>query len=453
MGFREDMLNGYNAAKKKDNVASSGSVSTGDYRAWMQAGYNTAKAVDTTNVKSNNNSALGKAYANIYLTEQKDPGLASDMRSWLTSQRSDPTSMYYNAYSQPTSYAAKNLAALGFNTDLLNDNFFGSQEYQTFMAENLERSATTGNVKSPTKKSSVNNQIAYYLDKAYDDYQRTKTAKDEYGSLLNTAAYLANDPGNYSDEEILDKIHGEIEKKYSTLNKMKNSGTDPLGLTEAIDFSDDVILGAIWMARNPGYNGSIEGAMVNNYLGRGKTWQANDEISSKLKPLNDDNTVNPDYMPYEVESTVPLDTKLFFNRYGFDNQWVEENKNLKYYGTEEEKKQFAIAEQSVANYNSAEKASGALTGYVNYLIGSGADSMADIQGDIDTALAIGKLYIGTDRKGNTKYYTKQSAKGDREEVDLSILNKIDASVGKQGSDPTGELVPMGQPFDYRNTGN
>ena len=335
MGFREDMLNGYNAAKKKDNVASSGSVSTGDYRAWMQAGYNTAKAGDTTNVKSNNNSALGKAYANIYLTEQKDPGLASDMRSWLTSQRSDPTSMYYNAYSQPTSYAAKNLSALGFDTNQLNDNFFGSQEYQIFMAENLERSATTGNKKSPGKKSTVQNQWAYYLDDYYDDYQRTKAVKDEYNAAMNKARYLAGDTDhNYSDQEILDLVNQDFEKNYPTLSKMKSSGTDPIKLTEAIDFSDDALIGAIWEGRNPEYNGGIEGAMAFNYLGKGNTYKENPEITARLTEGS------PEYAPYYVGATMGEDLS-YFGLYSADQKWVDDNFSRIMAGNDEEAKQHA----------------------------------------------------------------------------------------------------------------
>lgn len=326
-------VDAYNFVKWAKNNTSADTVNR--TKQTLGATASTLKRESSGNWYSGSQPTLGEIYAQIQRIGETDPESGKKAVKYLTQLQSDKSSQFYRPYSQPTSYAAKNLAALGFDTSILDDNFFNSQEYQTFMAENLERSTTTGNKKSPGKKSTVQNQWAYYLDDYYDDYQRTKAVKDEYNAAMNKARYLAGDTDhNYSDQEILDLVNQDFEKNYPTLSKMKSSGTDPIKLTEAIDFSDDALLGAIWEGRNPEYNGGIEGAMAFNYLGKGNTYKENPEITARLTEGS------PEYAPYYVGATMGEDLS-YFGLYSANQKWVDDNFSRIMAGNDEEAKEHA----------------------------------------------------------------------------------------------------------------
>ena len=95
--------------------------------------------------------AVGRAFQ----IGQTDPEQGKKLMSDLNYLRSDPSSMYYNVYSQPTNRAANKLAANGFNTDLLTNGWLNSSDAAGYIRSNLVYDGATNTPKAPGKKSTA----------------------------------------------------------------------------------------------------------------------------------------------------------------------------------------------------------------------------------------------------------------------------------------------------------
>ena len=415
-------------------------------------------------VASDTATATQKAAAVIAYYDKYDKQRASKLYNYYLNESSNINSKYYNQYAGPTNQAVWNLTNLGFNVNQLTDDWFDDIQNRTWIKNKLEyRSGSTNTPSAPTKKSTNEQRIAYELYQYDRSREQTKQAQQEYRQAMNEAAFMAGNQGwNYSDDYIIKQIRGtdqygnidnsKLKKKYPLLAQIESKDMAPLELNSGVEFSDDILLGAIWAARNGGGTGNAFLDAGNYLLGTGVSYQENPDMSARLEPLNPDNTINADYHPYSVGSTIAYEDALFFGIYGADDQWLQDNQRIKYYGTDEEKKHYANIETSVNNQHATDTAEQTVYDYVNYLINKDLDS-SEVKDKLDTALAGNKLYVKTDKNGNKKYYTKKPS-GDYEEIDLSILNDIDASVGKNiGKDnqinPNGKLVPLSIGTNYK----
>lgn len=438
----------------------------------IKANANTQPAYQTygTNNRMNNSWFSGsqptsweirKAIGEISLQDQ-DKG--NELYNQWMQEQMNPNSPYYNKYATTTNKAKDELAALGVNADDFTLDWFKSQEANDFMNTYLERSSTSDSAKAPTKKSSRENQIAYWLDKWGAGEAKTQSAEKEYQDIMDKANYMAGDKArNYSDDEIIQNIYGvdgeSFKKNYPTLYEMyydndpKNYDNDykAIMLNRAIDFSEDMLRGSMWAARNDGGTGNAELDTIMAAMGAGNTYKENPEITAKLEPLNPDNTINADYHPYSVGSTIAYEDALFFGIYGADDEWLEQNKRLKYYGTEEEQKHYNNIETAVNNQHATDMAEKTIYDYAEFLLNK-SDDLNTIKNKIDTVLTKGKLYVKTDKNGNVRY-SEKAATG-YEEIDLGILNDIDRSIGKNiGKEnqinPSGDLVPLSIGTNYK----
>ena len=127
----------------------------------------------------------------------------------------------------------------------------------------------------------------------------TAKAQEEWARLSDELSYWATrSDRNYSDDEIIARIDWD---NYKTLQKMdegRKTG-NPLALLDAVDYSEDAMYGVLWAARNP--DAATGDAMMDaaqSALGRGNQYKRDEGIANKLDPTN------ASYNPYTVGSTV-----------------------------------------------------------------------------------------------------------------------------------------------------
>ena len=342
----------------------------------------------------------------------------------------DPSSYLWNQYGNSTNGALQQLANLGFDVSQLNSEWFEDLNNRGWMEANLERRGQSNSPSAPTKKSTRENQIAYYLYQYNAANELTQKADKEYTDLLNETYFYASHPGwNLSDDEIVKKVRENFDKKYSTLSSMETYRPNPLELNHGYDwYGDDTIRGAIWQARNNQYGGNMELAMGQYALKGGNMYKPDEQLQAMLDPSS------AQFQPYALGATNLIDEAQMFGVYWFKKGWTEENKSILATGTPEQIKAFRNVQKSEANADEAERASNALNLWIVKKLGSYTDP-EKAKKELDKVLDKGKLTIRTDNG--------------LEEVDLSILNKMDQSMGKNGNAPTIELVPMSRPVDYK----
>lgn len=374
---------------------------------------------------------LGEIYARINQIGKTDPESAKKAYSYLSQLQGDKSSQFYRPYAQPTNRAADYLAANGFNTELLTNGWLNSSEAAGYIRSNLVYDGATNTPKTPGKKSTADQYNAYWLNQYLAAEKDTNAAQSEIDGSFDFINYWTNaSDRNLSDDQIKQKYKDEYySKNCPTLQKMQKNADEnkPLELNKAMDFSDDTIDAMIWMARNPGYTGNIEGAMTYRYLGAGNKWQDNAEISAKLDPQNEQ------FLPYAVGSTNLDDEAYLFDVRSFTKDWIQQNNGLQYEDTPEGKayrKVLAAEDDTV----SAETALEGLNKWIDQNK-SKWTTQEEAQAALDKVLAKGTITIG---KGK-----------DKTQYDLSILNKIDATIGKNGSIGTGNLIAFNRPIDYK----
>ena len=371
---------------------------------------------------------LRETYARIREIGANDREAGAKAYNYLMQLQGDPSSQYYRPYSKATNQSVSNLNAMGFDTSILTDDWFNTNS--GWIQSNLEyRSGTTNTPSSPNKKSTADQRLAFELYQYQKSEGQTKQAEKEYQDAIKEAQYWAlRTDRNYSDDEIVAKVRKDFDKKYKTLSSMENSTIAPLELNRAVDFSDDVLYGAIWQARNDDYSNGMEYAMVNSYLGTGKTWQENQKIANQLNPES------PEYLPYATGSTNLDNAAMHFGVKYFDSDWAKNHKYILNSGSDEDIKYFRQVQQAEENTRAAEKAVDALGLWMEKNIYNATDP--------DKAkAAFDKIY----KKGKITIRTENG----REEVDLSILKKMDQSIGMNGEPGTTDLVSMTRGINYK----
>lgn len=367
---------------------------------------------------------LGKI-ASIY---REDKAKGMELYNKYYQLQNDKSSIFYRQYAQPTNQAVQNLQALGFDTSVLNDAWFAQND--GWIRSHLNTSGTTNTPSSSVKKKSWEEQVAYQLYQYQRSEAQTKQAEKEYQAAMDEAKYWTNFGGkNYSDQQVYDKVREDFEKKYPTLSKMESEQYRyaPIELNRAVDWSDDAIYGAIWEARNPEYNGGIEGALACRALGEGNQWQENQEITALLNPQD------PKFQPYATGGTADKAFRVL-GITNATNEWIDENSHLLYDGTPEQQEAMKSLISANDFTNEAETAIAALDSWIESKKGRWT-SFDKAKADLDELLAGKKIKIRDGRN--------------RTEVDISALNKLDASIGKDGKVGTAVLLPTTRSLNYK----
>lgn len=259
-------------------------------------------------------------YGMILQTRESDPQKAQQIYSSFQMEQQNPQSRFYNPYTRPTNRAVESLATLGFDTSVLNDEWFAG--HSGFISSNLIYNGTTNSPSKPGASATRDQHIAYNLYQWQRSEEATKKAEQQWEALQEEITYLAQDEArNLSDEEILRMIDWS---KYGMLTSMdENMTTSPVELNRAIGYSREALQGVLWKARNPGYEGGLLGAMGNSALGMGDSWKENPDITARLN-VNDPET----YSPYSVGMTMGEAGK-YFGVYEFTRENLDEiAKNL-----------------------------------------------------------------------------------------------------------------------------
>lgn len=229
-----------------------------------------------------------------------------------------PGSGVYNPYRTATNAGLiDNLTALGIDTSGgINDDFFSANAgYQKY----LRLSATSGTPSAPTKKSTNEERIAYYLYQLQKDEATTNEAETEWADMQKEISYWVGK--GYSDDEVLAKVNAD--GKYATLKKMDDAAGmgAPTALNRAVGYSKDAQYGAIWAARNGGGSGDAFQDSVSYASGVGKRYNADKTLEARR------DVTSKDYMPYADGSTLD-DANMYFGVSSFDQDWINANKGL-----------------------------------------------------------------------------------------------------------------------------
>lgn len=271
-----------------------------------------------------------RVLGNIYTLYQTDPKRAQKMYNDLMYLQTDRTSKYYNPYAVASNRSVSALSSYGIDTSNIDDNFFKKNDY---LRNYLIYNGTTNTPSKPGAKATAQQKAAYEYYQIWKSEDATRRAENEWEQLQNEIKYWARDKNrNLTDEEILAKIDWS---KYKELESMDNSKLfEPNEYNRAIGYSRDALYGAIWAARQDNYNGSMLDAIANSYLGSGKQWTFNPEVTAKLDSGNLET-----YSPYSVGSTME-EEGLYFGVYKFDQQWIDEHRSEILNGSDEKAKQY-----------------------------------------------------------------------------------------------------------------
>lgn len=244
----------------------------------------------------------------------------NQMMQSLNAMTQDPSTPFYKQYAQPTNPAVGNLQSLGFDTSNLTAEWIDAN--RDWIGANLITSDTTGAPTKPGKKATWAQNVAYQLYQWNMAEGLTQQAEKEREDAIAEAKYWASRTDlNLSDEGVIGKVRNNFAAKYPTLSKLETrqdqNQFQPIEINRGVDFSDDDLYAGAWEGRNPDYNGNIQGAMVQSYLGKGNVWKDNADIDAKLYWKNQDT-----YSPYSVGMTLE-DEGVYFNAPKFTRETVE----------------------------------------------------------------------------------------------------------------------------------
>ena len=361
----------------------------------------------------------------IYNLGRFDKSKAEEIMSTFGQLRTRKDSRFYDPYAQPTNKAIGVLRDLGMNVDTINDDWFNQnswlKQYYVETANTNGLSSTMSN----KKKSSKEEQAAYQYNQLWMAEDSTKKAEQEWAALQEELSFFANDPHNYSDDEIIDQIDWS---KYKTLQKMddtKNQGT-PMELNRAVGYSKDAMYGVLWAARNGGGTGDSYADMANSALGTGKVWEYNQDTVDRMNPKSEK------FAPYSFGSTMK-DACLYYGKPSFTKEEVADIAQNVWSTDETEAK---IARRIVAAEEFTVSAEDAISALDNWMIEKTKDLSADeAKKELDKALTKGYIWIGTGKN--------------RQKVDISVLNKLDKTIGKEDKAGTGDLLETTRALNYK----
>lgn len=266
----------------------------------------------------------------------------------------------YNPYFQATNQKAiQALAELGVDVSGgINQAFFDAN----IGYRNYDRTVTGDTPLAPSKKSSNEQDIAYWLYKLQQDEETTVAAENELKAMADEIGYWVSK--GYSDNEVLAKIDMSNYKTLAKMDEGRMSGT-PIGLNRAVNWNDDTKYGMLWAARNGDTSGDYLAGAVQYALGRGKKYEP-DAKSEAARDVSSYET----YDPYSNGATMD-DARKYTDQSRFDRKWLDANRGL--LADEEGAKVWESVSKAVDNTEAAQEELAKLMEYVNEQIARGKE--------------------------------------------------------------------------------
>lgn len=261
--------------------------------------------------------------AQIFRQSSDDEGFFNKLSGLFDEETQNSGSTIYSPYRQATNYKAiEGLRALGVDVpDVVTSDWISNM--QSIYASQARTTATGYNAAAPTKSSTVENDIAYWLESLEDAEGRTGLAEQQVQSLYDEVKYWTE--RGYSDSEIAKRVKNDFSTKYDVLDDMDSARTshEAVRLNRAIDYNgDDTIYGMIWAARNNGGSGDYFQDAVHQRLGQGALYQRDPASEAARDPSSYES-----YDPYSQGSTLhEMNRKYGVN--AFSREWLDANRSM-----------------------------------------------------------------------------------------------------------------------------
>lgn len=363
-----------NGVKTTANKASTSTWTPGGTNPTGAKKYSESKVKVTTQPKKWYSGATPTAretLARMYEVANGDREKFSELEKKFIAEQQDRGSIIYNPYAQVTnSKAVDGLRQLGVDVpDKVTDEWIDGMWRQFGQ---YSRETTTGyGPGAPTKSSTVENDIAYWVNTLMEDKENTNLAEAQMQGMYTQVEYLAKQ--GYSDKEILKRV--KANKDYDMLWKMDEArlAGDAIRLNRAVNYSgDDTIYGMIWAARNPGASkGDYFVDSVKYTMGQGNKYKPDPNSEAVLDPSNYEG-----FDPYARGGTLH-DMNMKYGATEFNREWLEANRSM--LNDPERADDWRAIETGIENSEAAAKEKDALDQWMAKKVESGisADDLAD----------------------------------------------------------------------------
>ena len=348
-------------------------------------------------------------YARMYTVSDGDQAKFKELEDMYRQEASMRGSSFYNPYAQATNYKAiQGLADLGIEVpDKITDQWIDSMWNQY---GKYARETTTGyGPSAPTKSSTRENDIAYWVGTLLEDKDTTNLAEAQLGSMYKEVEYLTG--LGYSDSEILKRVRTDFGKKYNVLENMDNTRLegDAVRLNRKVDYmGDDTIYGMIWAARNGGSSGDYLADAAAYTLGWGNKYKPDPNSEAALDPTNYEG-----YDPYSRGSTLH-DVNMKYGTNAYSREWLEQNRSM--LNDPEQAKDWRKISDGVENAEKAEAELAELDKWLEKQVARGSMSAEDISDALETLIK-----NGGDEYGLIKVPTLKAMEDKRYEGDALAM--------------------------------
>lgn len=341
--------------------------------------------------------------ARMFTVADGDEQRFNELQGMYAEEISNPGSVIYNPYAQATNIKAiDGLRELGVDVpDKITDQWVDSMWAQ--YGQYGRQTTTSYGPSAPTKTSTRENDIAYWVNTLMEDKENTNLAEAQVKGLYDEVKYYAD--RGYSDAEIMKRVRTDFNTKYNVLNNMdeKRILGDAVRLNRKVDYSgDDTIYGMIWAARNDGGTGDYFEDAVSYTLGQGNKYTFNADSEAARDPSN-----KGGYSPYSFGSTMD-DLNIKYGQNEFTREWLEENRTM--LQTEDGRKDWDRIEKAVTTQEEAMAELESLNGWMQRQIerGKGFDEISE---DLTAMLTKGGEGYDSEYKtlANMEYYRERGS--------------------------------------------
>jgi len=414
----------YNITPKASKASTKGTIiasSVGSERTYKKAGSKSQQQENNKNIAqsvaqkynatrkntgkwySGNTPTARETMARMFERANGDTGFFNKMNEMFAAEQQDRGSVIYNPYAQATNYKAiDGLRQLGVEVpETISDEWIDSmwRQYGQY-----SRETTTGyGPGAPTKASTVQNDIAYWVNTLMEDKEATNLAETQMQDMYTEVEYLAKQ--GYNDDEILKRV--KANKDYNALWKMDEArlAGDAVRLNRKVNYSgDDTIYGMIWAARNDGGTGDYFVDSVKALMGHGNQYKYDSASAAALDPSNYEG-----YSPYVRGTMHEMNMKYGVD--SFDQTWLEANRSM--LSDPEKAEDWRNIKEAVERSESAEKELAALDQWLEKQIASGRKDAQSLADELTAMISDGDEIRYTD------------ADGKMETIKLSTLAKME----------------------------
>ena len=320
-------------------------------------------------------------YKRIADIQSGDQQRAAQMAYDFYKLQNTPNSPFYNTYGRATNQAVRNLASIGIDASGMNTDWFrNNTDWQKYLVYN----GTTNTPSNPGKKATAQQYAAYQMYQLSKAAELTDKVDNEWTAMQQEIFYWTQRKDlNLSDDDIIDRIEKDKQKKYPTLaalDKSREPGQTLMELNHGTTYSKDNMYGAIWAARNGQTSGDIFMDNIMSAGGKGNTWQANEDIAARMDRSNKET-----YSPFSVGMTAD-DVGAYFNVMGINDKMLGEIEKTIDWNNETDVKMFNKAADALATTKKAESELNDLLGKIDDWLLSGKSEQKILE-RLDTLLS------------------------------------------------------------------